>query len=252
MSFSFTRAAGSPWGLVAAGAGVAVGLLIGLGPLAIVTGALGWAAGIAFSVTARNRGAKPAAIDPFALTDPWRRYVKDAQQARSRFDRVVASTRPGPLHDRLVDIATRMDAGIAECWRIAVRGHEIDGARRSLEVDTKNARYHLERIERGQREHGASDDTSASTAQALRSQLAADERMAQIARDAATQLRLLDARFDEAVARATELSLSGDQLQLARLSDEVNDAVTEMEALRQALEEVSQPPGSAPGQSQTQ
>jgi hypothetical protein len=58
-----------------------------------------------------------------------------------------------------------------------------------------------------------------------------------VTRDTAEQLRLLDARLDEAVARAVELSLSGDSGKLTGLDSDVDDLVAEMEALRQALEE---------------
>ena len=51
---------------------------------------------------------------------------------------------------------------------------------------------------------------------------------------------MLDARLDESVARAIELSVSLDDAEgLAGLGADVESVVSEMEALRQALEETS-------------
>ncbi|MDQ3974558.1 MAG: hypothetical protein M3276_09545, partial [Actinomycetota bacterium] len=76
------------------------------------------------------------------------------------------------------------------------------------------------------------------TVQALAAQLESTERIAAVARDTRDRLRLLDARLDEAVARAVELSLrAGDPIELGGLGDDVDSLVGEMETLRQALEE---------------
>ncbi|MGE0879884.1 MAG: hypothetical protein AB7L13_22470 [Acidimicrobiia bacterium] len=224
------RAAMSPSAIVIAGAGAAVGIVAGLGPFAAVVGVGAWLARVLAAVP---RGDRRSTNDPFALSDPWRTYVKSAQQAKARFNRAVAATRSGPLRDRLAEIGSRMDAGVDECWHIAARGNEIDDARRTLEVDTKNARHQLKRLEAG-----PSDSTVEDTKQALRAQIASDERMAKIAVDAGARLRLLNARLDEAVARAIELSVRGDQDRLAALVDDVDGVVSEMESLRQALQVV--------------
>jgi hypothetical protein len=77
------------------------------------------------------------------------------------------------------------------------------------------------------------------TVDALRAQDASGERIRQVATDARGRLELLDARLDEAVARAIELSLSaGDVSELSGLGDDVETLVGDMEALRQGLEEV--------------
>ena len=62
-------------------------------------------------------------------------------------------------------------------------------------------------------------------------------RLEAVTQQAAERLRLLDARLDEAVARAVELSLSGDSGQLSGLDSDVDSLVGEMEALRVALED---------------
>ncbi len=63
-----------------------------------------------------------------------------------------------------------------------------------------------------------------------------------IVRDARDRLRLLDARLDEAAARAVELSVDANDEGMLGLSSDVDNVVSDMEALRQALEET----GTAP------
>ena len=61
------------------------------------------------------------------------------------------------------------------------------------------------------------------------------------------RLEVLDARMDEAVARAVELSLSaGDAAELSGLGADVDQLVDDMEALRQGLEEVGQRDSAGP------
>ena len=75
----------------------------------------------------------------------------------------------------------------------------------------------------------------------MEAQLASGQRLAQVAQDARQRLEVLDARMDEAVARAVELSLSaGDAAELSGLGADVDQLVDDMEALRQGLEEVGQ------------
>ena len=62
--------------------------------------------------------------------------------------------------------------------------------------------------------------------------------MVLVVNEARDRLRLLDARLDEAVARATELALqTGEDVDLSGLGTAVDRLVEDMEALRAALEE---------------
>ena len=72
-------------------------------------------------------------VDPFTVSEPWRQFVQGAQRARRRFQDTVAQHQAGPLHDRLQTSPTRLDAGLAEGWAVAKRGHEIDAAVRRLD-----------------------------------------------------------------------------------------------------------------------
>ena len=52
----------------------------------------------------RRRSPHPAAIDPFTLSEPWRRHVASAQAAQRRYREITTATPGGPLRDRLVSI----------------------------------------------------------------------------------------------------------------------------------------------------
>jgi hypothetical protein len=70
--------------------------------------------------------------------------------------------------------------------------------------------------------------------------------------DARSQLRLLDARLDEAVTRAIELSLrSPADADLTGLGSDVESLVQDMEALRAALEDVDRPATGGSGATAT-
>jgi len=147
-------------------------------------------------------------------------------------------TQTGPLRDRLLEIASRVDTGIDEVWRIARQGHAIVEARSHLEVES--IRRELAAAEDDAGERWAVGSALPRTVEALRSQLEAAERMDRVIADAHSRLRLLDARLDEAVARALELSVQADRPDdLTGLHADVDVLVTEMEALRRALEETS-------------
>jgi hypothetical protein len=87
----------------------------------------------------------------------------------------------------------------------------------------------------------------AGTIKALQAQLDSAARMDATITDARDRLRLLDARMDESVARAVELSVrAGGVDDLGGLGDDVEGIVGDMEALRQGLEEADKPtPGMA-------
>jgi hypothetical protein len=214
-----------------AGVGASAAILIGLPIAAIVgVGAAAWAARVAAAVPRNATDSQH--VDPFALQDPWRSFVRDAQQARRKFDEAVRSAHHGPMRERLTEIGGRLDDAVDECWRVARQGQALADARRQL--DTQDA----------QRELAALDPSSAAqrqTAEALQAQIASAQRLETTITDARDRLRLLDARMDEAVARAVELSVEGGDADLTGLGSDVDVLVGDMEALRQGLEETEQP-----------
>ena len=227
------RAITAPSAIVLAGAGAAAAIVAGL-PLAAVVGAgaLAWAARVAFGLPRKARGDR---IDPFVLSAPWRKSVHEALQAERRFDAAVKKADPGPLRDRLAEIGLRIDEGVRECWRVAQRGDAMEEGLKTLDVEsTQRELIEIEREMRG--EH---DPRLERARESLRAQLHSTQRMIDAVQDARTQLRLLDARLDEAVTRAIELSLrSAGDADVSGLGSDVESLVQDMEALRAALEDV--------------
>jgi hypothetical protein len=231
------RAMTSPSGILLAGAGAAAGILlggVGAVPLAVGLGAAAWAARVAVGLPKQTS----VRIDPRRLGQPWRAHVEEALDARDRFDRAVARTTPGPLRDRLGLIGERVGEGVEECWRIASQGDVLVGALDQLDV--ADARRQLEGLRSGM---GRSDPGSSRqrTEQALQAQIDSARRLEATARRAHDDLLLLNARLDEAVARAIELSVhAGTVDELNRLGSDVEEVVGDMESLRQGLEEVQE------------
>ena len=230
------RAITSPSGILLAAAGASAAILVGLPVAAIVgVGAAAWAARVAAAVPRNSSDARH--IDPFALQDPWRSFVRNAQQARRKFGEAVRNARGGPLRDRLTEIGNRLDDAVNECWRVARQGHALVDARSQL--DTRDAERELASLDQSSPSH-------ARTVEALQAQLASAHRLEATIADVRDRLRLLDARMDEAVARAVELSVSGGDDDLGGLGNDVEGLVGDMEALRQGLEETEQAsPGTA-------
>jgi hypothetical protein len=202
---------------------------------AVGMGALAWGGRVAASVP-RNPGRDK--VEPFVLAEPWRGYVIGAQRSKSRFDRVVDQMGAGPLRDRLAGLAERLDEGIDESWQIARRGNEITDALSGL--DTSKAQLELHQLDEAiasRGEHHQPTQSETRTRQALMAQIESARRLETIATDARDRLRLLDARFDELVARAIEVSVgSGDS---SLLGNDVDELVTELESLRLALDETN-------------
>jgi len=230
------RAMMSPLGIVLAGAGAAAGIVVGLPIAAAVgVGALAWGGRVLASVP---QPAPSARVAPNTLSEPWRSYAGQAEDSKKRFDRVVASVAPGPLRERLQQLSGRLDEGIDESWRIARRGHEIVNA--IGQIDTTSAQAELADLKRsiGRRQPTPSQ---AQTVQALQAQLASANRLALLADSSRDRLRLLDARFDELVARTVEVSVGSGDTDV--LGNDVDGLVTELESLRIAMEETSRASG---------
>ncbi len=177
-------------------------------------------------VVARRVRGLPRRIDPFALREPWRFYVRDAMQARNRFADGLSDATAGPLRDRLVEIGERIDSGVEHCWEVAQKGQQLTDARRKIDI---------ERLRRELSELTAGDTRRSS----VEAQVASHGRVA--AREEATQEQLeqLDVRLDEAVVRAIELGTRAGEFDEVSAAGEAVDAVVdELEALRSGLDDV--------------
>lgn len=230
------RAITAPTSILLAGAGASVALATGLPILvAPVVGLAAWATRVLLAVP-RNR--RVDRIDPFSVPEPWRNSVVEALKAQVRFDQAVAATEGGPIRDRLESIGSRIDDGIREVHRIAQRGTQLTAARQAVDADAASAE--LAAVERDAGEAWAAGSKLERTAEALQAQIDTAARLDRSIADARAQLRVIDARLDESVARAIELSVQLDDAEGLRSVDaDVDHLVTEMESLRQALEETS-------------
>ncbi len=233
------RATTSPSAIVAAGAGAAAGILIGLGPLGAVLGAMGaWAVRVLAAVPGDPN--RPT-VAPRQLAEPWRSLLEGVLQARRRFDDALGSVRPGPLRDRLAELGGRLDVAVAEAGRVATAGNVLQQGRQRIDARAIQAELDAART------YGDVGG-NAQVVQALESQLAAASRLDATIQSTWDRMRLLDARIDEAVTRTVELSVTqSDSSELGGLDTEVDSIVGEMESLRQALEETSAASGPAPG-----
>lgn len=171
----------------------------------------------------RSRQPSAITIDAFALSEPWRRHVAAAQAVQRRYRQIVTGVAGGPLRERLDTIAQQVQHAVEECWHIANRGDEIDEAIHRLRVPAL----------RTQLERASDDDTRAS----LTTQLAAAERLRTQRDDADQRLSRLTTRMGELVTQAAEVSVSSDTT--AELGSAVDEVVTQLEALRLAVNEVN-------------
>ena len=182
------------------------------------------AAGVVVAAS-RRRSPRPKRIpiDPFALSDPWRRSVSSAQSAQRRYTEIVRAIPAGPLRSKMESITAQVQRGVEECWLIAKRGDELDTALNRL--DTSSLRARLE----------ASTDDATRTS--LQAQLDSANRIRATRDDTEQRLRLLNTRVGELLAQAAEVSVGADTTD--ELGSAVDDVVTQLESLRLAVEEIN-------------
>jgi len=210
-------------------AGIAL-LLLGVPwPIALLAGVGGF---FVSRLTGRKISAAPA-IDPFAVGEPWRQFVQGAQRAGQRLHTTVAAAADGPLKERLSTIVDRLDDGLAETWAIARRGDQIDETVRRLDPTTLRSKQATleERLAAT-----PSDDIQSALA-SVRSQIDATERLKAESSRTADRLRLTQTRLDELVTRAAEVAIGAGDTDA--YEHDVDDLVIELEALRQAVEEIN-------------
>jgi len=184
----------------------------------------------AFLRSRRPAQQKPMSIDPFVLSEPWRRSVSAAQASQRRYSEIVATTPAGPLRSNMESITRQVRRSVEECWLIAKRGDELDAALKRLDRPSLQARL-----------DAAGDDPTRSS---LQSQLESAERIRATRDDADRRLRLLNTRLGELLAHAAEVSVGADTT--ADLGSAVEDVVTQLESLRLAVEDINNPrPGDA-------
>ena len=140
-------------------------------------------------------------------------------------------------------IGDRMDDAVDECWQVAQRGQLLTEARRAI-----NDRETAWELQQAQNALGGNtpNDTQARTIRSLESQLETAARMDALIESTKDRLDLLNARLDESVTRAIELSVSGGQSGVASLDDDVEGIVDELASLRLAIEDLNSPGSAGP------
>lgn len=228
----------SPTAILATGAGAAIGIVATISapvllPVAAVAGAaIGLGGRLAVALPHKGRGDR---IRPKAVDEPWRGQVEDAVTAQTRFDDAIKLFRPGPMRDAMVANASQVEDAVSECWRVACQGQIVSEAR--ARINDREINWELQRAEHTIGSVTASE-TKTQTIASLKSQQATAARMDAVIGSARDQLGLLNARLDEAVTRAIELSVSSRLDDASSLGAEVGDIVTDLETLRRAIEDV--------------
>jgi hypothetical protein len=216
---SVVRAAVSPSAVIVTAAGAGIGLLADphTAILAVILGAGAWLGrmGVAVFRVRRKRGLPVVTIDPWAVPEPWRQYVRQALGARQRFDQMLTSWPAGPLRDRLTGIQPQLWRATEEVWSIARRGAVLGGTTPGPVV-TGAARPSIVQLSKelrsiqGERQRVAGSDRENSLArseEAIAAQLRAAHRSEAAREEVLDRLRLLTAQLDEAVTQLLELGL---------------------------------------------
>ena len=82
-----------------------------------------------------------AHVDPAGVSSRYSGAVADALEARGRFADVLAGVRDGPVRDRLVDAAGRLDTGVAAVWEIAQRATQVEHTLGALDPERVTDEY---------------------------------------------------------------------------------------------------------------
>ncbi len=133
------------------------------------------------------------------------------------------------------NVAGRIDDAVDECWRVAQQGQLMTDARKA--INDREITWELQQAQAAVAGTPA-NDTQARRIRSLESQLETAARMDALIGSTKDQLDLLNARLDESVTRAIELSVSGGQGGVDRLDDDVEGIVEELASLRSAMEDV--------------
>jgi hypothetical protein len=251
---------------LALAAGAVVALVVLGVPLwlALPTAVVVWVARVLLARRlAAGRARRPARIDPFALREPWRFYVRDALQARARFGEAQGRAADGPLRERLGEIGRSLDEAVERCWAVARRGQELADAARALDrrrIERELAALPPESADPSilaaadLAEQAAADEAGGllpagdpvrARRASLRSQLESAIRLQAQADATRHRLEVIDAQLGEAVARSVELATRTGNLESVQgLAEDVDRVVVELEALRLGLDEAGGDPGT--------
>lgn len=209
-------------------AAVALGRIVsGSWAVAVVLGAAAWVGRVAVArVIARRIDGLDARIDPFALREPWRFFVRDALSAQRRFADALADADDGPLRTRLLEVEGQLTHAVDVTWDVAQRGQQLTDARNRIKVAKLDRT--LASTEEGDPRHTA--------AQAQRE---SHDRLQRREHDTRERLEVIAARLEETITRVGELATrTGGTIEIEQLAGQVGGMVDELDSLRIALDEV--------------
>jgi hypothetical protein len=191
----------------------------------------------------RRRAAKPAAdpvagvVDPATVPPAYRAAVEDALRARSQFHALLTTTVPGPMQDRLQEVAAKVDAGVLAVWQAVQQATKLEQVVTTL--DPQRVTEDLKRARRAE-QTGQADAEAVET---LSARFASTQRLLNALEELRQRIPLLEARLGTAVARAAELTLtssaSPSAAGLEGLGGELDQLVLELEALQAGAAAVS-------------
>lgn len=220
--------------LLGAAVGAGLGLLIGGGAGIVAAVIAGLAVYGGAVLVAMPRPAALPRIDPFTLGEPWRQFVQQGQRAGRKLRDAVGSASDGPLKQRLQAIATDLERGLGEAYKVAQRGDQIDAAVTRLDPVALTSR--LTTLDKQAGPAPTPDQQAA--IDSVRKQLESSDRLRAQSRQTADQLRLATTRLDELVARASEVAVG--TAEPDTYARDVDSLVEQLEALHLAVEETNQ------------
>jgi hypothetical protein len=234
----------SPTALLAAGA-IGGGAVAAAGPKGLIAGVLAWIGITLFNLRPKNLAAAVKAekiraerVDPFTLSEPWRRYVQSALDSQRRFDAAVANTSEGPVKENLTGLRDAVEDAVQECWKTSKRGAQLVKAYEQLDPQTAAQELQEAQLRVQTNRDPSRNAALEKTVASLQTQMEASERLRAGAIDAQDRLRALDAQMDEIIARTVELSATADDVgAVDELGADLDRVRLEMEAVRQGLEE---------------
>lgn len=169
-------------------------------------------------------------VDPLAVPEVHRPAVEDSLRARAQFHSLLATTVPGPMQDRLHELAPKIDAGVLAVWEAVQQAMRLEQVLVTLDPD--RVTDDLKRAKRAE-QAGQADG---GTVEALSARFASTQRLLNSHDELRQRIPVLEARLGTAVARAAELTLTsatapatGD---LDQLGGELDQLVLELEALQ--------------------
>ena len=217
---------------IAVGVGVAVAMGVAGVSIAVAI-TVGVGVYVAMVFAAMPEGQRRSDIDPFVLSEPWRRLMQQAQGSGRKLRATIDGVDDGPLKQQLVGIADQLDRGLSEAWAVAKGGDDLDDTIRALEPTRLRSKLDTVRAQAGD---DPSDDARTAIV-SLEQQLETADRLKQRSAEMAESLRTTQVRLDELVARASEVRVGlADTATYAR---DVDDLVIRLEALHQAIEETN-------------